>query len=216
MSAPNRHRFTLIELLVVIAIIAILASMLLPALAKAREKARSISCVNNQKQFGLATLMYAEDNQEHIPPIYYNIDGNYVLPNGTTRSGAPTALLWHTMLFPYLKSIPVYNCPSDTYVFTGGYTGAGSYGLNAYNAWRSLGQFMAVSENMIFAEATGGDSYNLDGDTGGANDEMVGRHSDGLNNVFADGHVTWMRLVNVPPRASTSKYWNGAYTGTNP
>ena len=51
---------------------------------------------------------------------------------------------------------------------------------------------------------------------GGANDEMVGRHSDGLNNVFADGHVTWMRLVNVPPRASTSKYWNGAYTGTNP
>jgi prepilin-type processing-associated H-X9-DG protein len=69
---------------------------------------------------------------------------------------------------------------------------------------------------MMFSEATGGDSYNLDGDTGGANDEMDARHSDGLNNVFADGHVAWMRLLNVPPRTTTSKYWSGAYTGTNP
>jgi prepilin-type N-terminal cleavage/methylation domain-containing protein/prepilin-type processing-associated H-X9-DG protein len=211
----ERKGFTLIELLVVIAIIAILASMLLPALAKAREKARSISCVSNQKQIALAMLMYADDNGEHVPPVYYYIDGDYILPNGTTRSGH-VAVLWHTMLYPYLKSIPVYNCPSDTYVYTGGYTGAGSYGLNSYNAWRSLGEFKAVSENMMFSEATGGDSYNLDGDTGGANDEMDARHSDGLNNVFADGHVAWMRLLNVPPRTTTSKYWSGAYTGTNP
>jgi prepilin-type processing-associated H-X9-DG protein len=45
---------------------------------------------------------------------------------------------------------------------------------------------------------------------------MDARHSDGLNNVFADGHVAWMRLLNVPPRTTTSKYWSGAYTGTNP
>ncbi len=101
MSRRN-HAFTLIELLVVIAIIAILAAILFPVFAQAREKARAISCVSNGKQIGLAMRMYAQDYDE------INV-GSYQYPNGW--SNGPW-MIWADMLQPYIKNTQLFACPS--------------------------------------------------------------------------------------------------------
>jgi len=92
----TRKGFTLIELLVVIAIIAILAAVLFPVFAKAREKARQTSCINNCKQLGLAFMQYVQDNDEKFPSsINYSSD-------------------WAFNIYPYVKSAGVYKCPDDS------------------------------------------------------------------------------------------------------
>ena len=100
MPSFDRRGFTLIELLVVIAIIAILAAILFPVFAKAREKARQISCASNQQQIGLALMQYNQDNDESFPSGYNNYAGYGVG--------------WAGSVQPYIKSTGVMKCPDDS------------------------------------------------------------------------------------------------------
>src|SRR5207248_9806680 len=101
-----RRGFTLIELLVVIAIIAILAAILFPVFAQAREKARMTTCLSNLKQVGTGLMMYAQDYDEMLP-------GSKVYANpGHPLYKSYGWALWVPIIDPYVKNRPVYNCPS--------------------------------------------------------------------------------------------------------
>ena len=117
-AAPRWPAFTLIELLVVIAIIAILAALLLPALARAKEKAYVASCINNKKQLTLCWLMYTGDNNEQL--ICNWTDGEQSAPNAWVVGDAwkssyvvQTNNIRNGLLFPYNTSLGIYKCPAD-------------------------------------------------------------------------------------------------------
>jgi len=104
----RKKGFTLIELLVVIAIIAILAAILFPVFAQAREKARQASCISNLKQITLAMLMYAQDYDEQVTRMWtYGTDAQ-IKRNETP----PTPQYWHVFLQPYIKNYKIFICPS--------------------------------------------------------------------------------------------------------
>jgi len=99
----NRSGFTLIELLVVIAIIAILAAILFPVFAQAREKARQTTCLSNEKQLGLSFMQYIQDSDEQFPCGAYS-GYAWVQADG---------LGWSSQIFPYVKSTGLFHCPDD-------------------------------------------------------------------------------------------------------
>ena len=115
----GRQGFTLIELLVVIAIIAILAAMLLPALSRAKEKGRAISCLNNLRQAGLAVQVYASDFQDSFPPNFANSEPGSWVEGRMNWTGSPdntnVLKMLKGALGPYVRNPGVYKCPADTY-----------------------------------------------------------------------------------------------------
>ncbi len=130
-TAPKffAHRgFTLIEILVVVAIISLLAAILFPVFARARENARRASCQSNMKQIGLGLLQYIADYDETLPYSFYGTFGD-----STPVGSASDNYKWMDAIFPYVKSEAIFNCPSDSATNTYHYRDSvnyGSYGLN--------------------------------------------------------------------------------------
>ncbi len=202
----TRTGFTLIELLVVIAIIAILAAMLLPALAKAREKAREVSCKNSMKQLALAGLMYADDNRENLQRYCYWAD--QALWN--TANGK------HTCLYgvkDYIGGdLNIGICASVgniRYGQTNTTTPCGGIGWS-YNATQSrpvLGKFSQPSQTIFMGDtgtATVG-GYAPIGYYNGAVTWAYARHNNRLNIGYLDGHVdslTYAYVISAPAIAN--------------
>ena len=195
-----RKGFTLIELLVVIAIIAILAAILFPVFARAREKARQASCASNEKQLALGVMMYAQDFDERFPLVYD--DG----------LGASNRIIWPQKVEPYVKNRNIFVCPSgpDAANNWPQYNFAAYYGIimghvlyEGQSAGRKISAFERPADIIMLMEgswythfcpichptnASCGTSYCPSVDN--PNTDI---HNQGANYAYWDGHVKWQR-----------------------
>jgi len=251
-NAGKRKAFTLIELLVVIAIIAILAAILFPVFARARENARRTSCLSNLKQIGLAVMQYTQDYDEGYP-YALTLGPTTDMPGGAWFSSPANAWCWPQTIFPYHKSFQAFVCPSG-YGATTSRPFQGHYGANlllmpyahtstpnpikisAVNAVASTymvmdagvyGLGMGSTGQVSSTAASTGNQY-LPGvgaigkractaaDSFYDSDCENGRHFNGLNVAFADGHAKWLKTEVVVREADKASPLYGAWNPANP
>jgi prepilin-type N-terminal cleavage/methylation domain-containing protein/prepilin-type processing-associated H-X9-DG protein len=244
-ARQSKSGFTLIELLVVIAIIAILAAILFPVFAAAREKARQTSCLSNMKELGLGCSMYSTDYDEH----YASANGTcYGAPAGCSQDNPLPSEQWQWTIYPYVKNWQIYLCPDDprdnnipvSYVYN-------NWGLNYHitnNGGLSLGGTADPAETVELVEGgntgyTDGTAFHMqaarevedytlwtqwnrithDEPDWNYSDKSP-RHGDGRNVTWVDGHAKYMQTysycTNFAKQTGNKITWQMIDNGHNP